>query len=68
MSRREATPSTLSRSNYTLQMAMVFETNRSFLLDDIPHNFKTSTAKESDYVDDMEVGQITLRKSLVQLI
>jgi len=49
-------------------MAMVFETNRSFLLEDIPHNFKTSTAKESDYVDDMEVGQITLRKSLVQLI
>lgn len=62
----------LSRPDCTLQTVMDFATSARFLLEDIPHNFKTSNAKISDYDDDMDVeedaGQITLSKDLERQI
>lgn len=62
----------LSRPNCTLQTAMYFAATARFLLEETPHNFKTSNAKQPDYDDDMDVEddvvQITLSKDLEKQI
>eukprot|EP01018_Ginkgo_biloba_P026105 Gb_04194 [translate_table: standard] len=63
----------MSQPNCTLQMAMDFATVSRVLLEELPYNLKmTSTPKESNLEDDMEVdedtGQLILSKDLEQQI
>ena len=60
----------LSSPNCTLQTAMNFANIASYLLEEIPHNFKPSTAKESDndMEEDEHEDQIILGKDLEKQI
>ena len=58
----------LPRPNCTLQTAMNIAIIASFLLEEIPHNFKPSTAKKTDNDMEEDEGPIILSKDLEKQI